>query len=79
MPGLAQKRYGITRKEFDEYRYVSAAVQNKKGIKRLASEIQAIREARKTDTIAQVAEQFGLSPTTIQRYSSKKNLETEGN
>ena len=74
---LIQKKYNVTVKQINDARYASAALQNVRGVKRPEKEVREIKEARKTKTIAEVADEYNISERTVQRISSKKSRDTK--
>ena len=80
LPPLVQQKYSAKLQEIEMARYLASRVQRKQGVKLSDVEVERIKEARKTGTIEEVAEEFGLSISTVQRYTGKKrkkNSDTE--
>ena len=72
LPPLVMRKYDMTLEEINDLRWTSAVVRKVPGVKRPKGEIAEMKKARKKLTIDEVADRFRVSPTTVQRHTSKK-------
>lgn len=77
LPRLVMKKYNLTRIQFDNVRYASAALYKRRGVSLLPNTIKKIRELRETHTIEQITDILGVSQSSVSKYTRKEKDTSE--
>lgn len=79
LPKLVMQKHDISREQFDNVRYANKAVRKRRGVRLLENTIQSMRQYRKTHTVDQIAEMFGVSPSTVSRHTKENTPDDDQN